>query len=137
MFPNMRNRHAPLTVLLVDDEALFRAIAKTMMAVLGCEVLEAVDGLQAVEMVQRDQPGLDLVICDFRMPGLDGVETLRALRLLRPGLKAILCSGTPEEDCLQGRTLEDCVYLGKPFKIQDLDRTLNRLLDPVDPSSAM
>ena len=127
----MRNRNVPLMVLLVDDEEPFRSIAKTMLTMLGCDVLEAVDGLQAVQMVQKDQPDLGLVISDFRMPGMDGVETLKALGGLRPGLKTILCSGSPEQECLQGRTLENCIYLGKPFGLQELDAAVNRVLDPV------
>lgn len=130
MPPSVRNRHAPLTVLLVDDEALFRSVARSMLTLLGFDVIEAEDGFKALQWVQQGQP-LGLVLCDFRMPAMDGVATLKALGMLRPGLKAILTSGMSEQDCLQGRTLEHCVYLGKPFGLHDLDAAVNRVLDPV------
>jgi len=129
MPPYARNRHAPLTVLLVDDEATFRETAITVLSYLGFQVLEAEDGEHALRLVQREQPALGLVIADFCMPGMDGVETLKALSALHPGLKGILCSGTPEQECLQGRTLEHCLYLGKPFRIKELEAALDRVLD--------
>lgn len=102
-----------------------------MLTVLGCEVIEAEDGHQAVQMVQQEQPDLGLVISDFQMSGMDGVETLKVLGRLRPGLKSILCSGMPKEDCFQGRTLENCTYLGNPYGLHDLDEAMNRVLDRV------
>ena len=129
MPPHSRNRHAPLTILLVDDEASFRETANMVLGYLGFQVLEAEDGEHAVSLVRGEHPELGLVIADFSMPGMDGVETLKALSALHPGLKGILCSGIPEQDCLQGRTLENCIYLGKPFCLRELEVALDRVLD--------
>lgn len=122
------NRHAPLTVLVVDDESAMRSAMKGMLEILGFSVLESCDGMEAVHLVQGDQQELGLVISDFRMPGMNGVDTLTAISGLRPGLKGILCSGTPESECLQGRTLKDCIYLGKPFNIHALDAAVDQAL---------
>jgi len=94
MLRNMRNRHAPLTVLLVDDEALFRSIARAMLAALGCEVLEAVDGLQAVQMVQQEQVTLGYrKSIETSLPGLDNleIELGRVLRKVNSGQIRVLC----------------------------------------------
>jgi two-component system, cell cycle sensor histidine kinase and response regulator CckA len=123
-----RNRHAPLTVLLVDDDPLFLEMGACSLEALGFQVLQARDGIAALAMVQGGAAEFGLVITDFRMPCLDGVETLMALRKLRPGVKAILCSGNTEADCLQGRVLEDGTFLGKPFHLDDLDAAIDRVL---------
>ena len=99
-----------------------------MLVVLGFKVLVAEDGHQAIQMGQPGNPDFHFAITDFSMPGLNGVETLVALREQRPGLKVILCSGQPEEVCLQGRTIEDYVYLGKPFNLHDLDAAVTRVM---------
>jgi two-component system, cell cycle sensor histidine kinase and response regulator CckA len=123
------NPYAPLLVLLVDDDAAMRATVSNLLEVLGFQVLVAEDGHQAIQVGQQSNPDIRLVITDFSMPGLNGVETLDALREQRPGLKAILCSGQLEEDCLRGhRPLEDYVYLGKPFNLHDLDAAVTRVL---------
>ena len=105
-----------------------RSIMKCMLEMLDFEVLVACDGMQAVKMHENLKLELDLVISDFGMPGMDGVETLATLRKSNPGFKAILCSGTPEADCLKGRSLEACVYLGKPFSFHDLDAAVEQVL---------
>lgn len=122
------NPHAPLTILLVDDEEAMRKAIKWMLELLGFSVIECCDGHRAVLLVQLEEPKFELVISDFRMPGIDGVETLKALEKMRPGMKSILCSGALEEDCLQGRALEGTVYLGKPFGLQALNSAVNRAL---------
>lgn len=118
----------PLTVLLVDDEEAMRAIIASMLEMLGFKVLVACDGREALQMGQPGQPEFQLAFCDFRMPGLDGVDTLAALRELHPGLRMILCSGYPPADCLQGRPLGDCVFLGKPFGLKDLTAAVARAM---------
>lgn len=128
MHPNGPNRHAPLRVLLVEDDGIFRSLGRTMLELLGFEVLDFACGNEAVAFARREKPDVGMVLSDYRMPGMDGVETLAALQELYPGLKVILCSGTPEEECFRGRVLENCIYLGKPFGFQDLDAAVNRLL---------
>ena len=122
------NRHAPQTVILVDDEEGMRSTIRYMLELLGFEVITACDGAHALEVGRQERNALALAISDFRMPGMDGVETLKALRSLHPELKVILCSGFPESDCLQGRTLEEGVFLGKPFGLRDLDSAVTKVL---------
>jgi len=122
------NRFAPLTVLLVEDVPTLRSTIGSMLERLGFQTLIANHGIHAIQLVLNENPIFHLVISDFKMPHMNGVETLKVLQSLRPGLKAILCSGTSEQECFQGQTLEDCVFLSKPFGLKDLDAAVNLAL---------
>jgi len=99
-----------------------------MLELLGFKVIAAHDGIQALQLVRLENLEFNLVISDFNMPKMDGVETLMTLGAMRPELKKILCSGDTEGECFQGRTVKDCMYLGKPFGLQELDSAVNRVL---------
>jgi len=115
-------------VLLVDDEEEVRSALRAMLEVLGFEVHEACGGPEAIARVGRGDLRPDLVISDFIMPAMNGVETLGALLGLCPGLRTILCSGTPKEDCLRGSAMGDCAYLAKPFRFRELETLTHRVL---------
>ena len=128
MCQNNLSRFAPLTVLLVDDDPTLRSTIESMLEMLGFKTVIANHGIHAIQLMLNENPIFHLVISDFKMPHMNGVETLTVLQSLRPGLKSILSSGNTEQECLQGRTLEDCVFLGKPFGLQDLDAAVNLAL---------
>jgi len=66
------------TVLVVDDNAINRALLKTVLSFAGHSVIEAAEGLEALALARRERP--DAVITDVLMPGLDGYELARRLR---------------------------------------------------------
>ena len=126
MLPFAANGLPAPVVLLVDDEESVRSALRAILETMGFEVLEACGGPESIERVVQGGLRPDLVISDFMMPAMNGVETLTALGRLCPGLRTILCSGTPEGDCLQGSALENCLYLGKPFRLAELELTMAR-----------
>ncbi|MDW8328304.1 MAG: response regulator, partial [Anaerolineales bacterium] len=80
---------APAKVLVVDDAAHMReVVADYVLRPNGYAVLMAENGEQALEIAQRDRP--DLIISDIKMPGLSGLDLLRAVHRDRPGLPVIL-----------------------------------------------
>ena len=83
----------PVRVMTVDDQAVFRDVARAMIeSTPGFELAgEASSGVEAITIAEEIRP--DLVILDVRMPGLDGIETARRLSLTRPGTVIVLVSG--------------------------------------------
>lgn len=102
-----------LTVLVTDDDPDARFCARTHLEDLDFLVIEAADGYAAVKIAQTTR--VDFAFLDFNMPGMTGVETLNALRKVIPDLRAILCSGSTEDDCLHGSKIKGLVYLPKPY----------------------
>lgn len=80
-----------LSLLLVDDDDAVRAVAARMLSHMRYQVLEADSGPLAVELFESKRPSLAIV--DAIMPGMDGVETIKALRAVDPELKVLLYSG--------------------------------------------
>ncbi len=93
--------HRRARILVVDDEPI---VLRTLVRILesaGHTVTTSSDGQEALE-VFRDRPNdFDCVILDLSMPRLDGVETLEALSLVRPGIRVVLSSGFAEKDILE------------------------------------
>jgi PAS domain S-box-containing protein len=81
------------TVLVVEDEPLVRKAITLVLSQVGFKVLAAPDGVQAVELFQQRQDDITCVVCDLTMPGMNGWETMAALRKLAPDIPVILSSG--------------------------------------------
>ncbi len=113
------------TVLVADDEGPVRKVLVTMLTGLGFEVLEAGDGLEAVELFGAHRHDVRLVVCDLTMPHMDGWETLSALRRLAPALPIILTSGYDEAHVMASlRDDRPQAFLSKPFTIERLRHAL-------------
>jgi CheY-like chemotaxis protein len=116
------------TVLIVDDDPAMLAYARTLLELDSYRVETAAGGLQAVELVSA---GLlpDVVLLDVNMPDMDGLETLRRLLQIRPGLKVIMCSGAPDpRKALQAFISGAQEFIIKPFRHLYLTATLERCL---------
>jgi two-component system cell cycle sensor histidine kinase/response regulator CckA len=108
-------------VLLVEDEDVVRNFAARALSRQGYEVLEAGTGVEALEIMQREQRRVDLVVSDVIMPEMDGPTLLKELRKTKPDLKFIFVSGYPD-DAFR-RSLddgEDYAFLPKPFTLPQL-----------------
>ena len=105
-----------LTVLVVeDDENLSEIIAETL-RVAGYEVRTAHDGLHGISSCMDCRP--DVVLTDIQMPGLNGIEMMRCIRAINPGVKAIYISGAVDQYCdvLAREDKEHgAIVLNKPF----------------------
>jgi CheY-like chemotaxis protein len=73
-----------LTVLLAEDNAHVRKLVREVVEMVGLSVLEASDGTAALAIAARSPSSIDLLLTDVAMPGIDGVELARRVRLLRP-----------------------------------------------------
>jgi PAS domain S-box-containing protein len=117
------------TVLLVEDEEMIRNMTTSMLTRMGFKVLEAIDGVDAVEIFQKHQDEIDVVVSDLTMPRMDGWETLAALRRIRPDLPVILATGNDESIAIAGGHLESPqAFLYKPYKKSTLKESLAKAM---------
>ena len=117
------------TVLLIEDEEQVRNMARMMLTRLGYTVLEAKDGVEALEIFQQHPHEIIFVLSDLTMPRMDGWETLAALRKLSPDIPVVLSSGYDEAQVMTGdHTEQPDAFLGKPYQLKGLRETINRVL---------
>lgn len=88
-------------VLYLDDDEVMMTVASALLARWGYDVTAAHHAAEALALIRARSEGFDLVITDFNMPGMSGIEVLRELRRLRPSLPVILTSGFISEDMLK------------------------------------
>ncbi|HET7774464.1 MAG TPA: response regulator, partial [Burkholderiaceae bacterium] len=120
----------PLHVLVVDDNAVNRALAVAMLELIGAQVSQAVDGLQALDTL-ASKP-FDLVLMDWQMPGLDGLETTRRWRrqeALRASRRVMIAGVTANASAADEAACRDAgmdAFLPKPFTLEGLKALLAR-----------
>ncbi len=114
-------------VLLAEDDDSVRILTRSMLAQLGYASLEAKNGVEALELFRQRRDEIGCLLCDLNMRGMDGWETLTAIRALRPGLPAILASGYDEARVMAGDHPErPQAFLGKPYNLNSLREALER-----------
>jgi two-component system cell cycle sensor histidine kinase/response regulator CckA len=115
------------TILVVDDEAGIRTVARRALEDAGYQVLEASDGRAAIKLLAEGAE-LDLLIADLNMPGLDGNEMVRRIRTTRPDLKVLYVSGHISR-LMDARPLwQGEAFLNKPFTNESLREAVSLLL---------
>ncbi len=113
-------------ILVVDDEPRMRRFIRMNLEVEGCRVIEAPDGLEALEKVREELP--DVVILDVMMPNMDGFETLHDLREFSDVPVIMLTVRADEDDRIRGLELGADDYLGKPFSPRELVSRIKAVL---------
>lgn len=119
-----------IRVLLVEDEASVRKLAKKLLEVMGCSVVEAANGREALRMWTGIQSEVDLVISDIFMPGdVSGWDLARELHLRHPDLGILLTSGHTQQPDEQGLgDIPQIAFLQKPYGIASLRSMLADLI---------
>src|SRR5215470_4363254 len=116
------------TVLVVDDEPEIRSSLRGVLAEEGLRVLEAEDGRQALELIQRERP--ELVILDIWMREVDGLQLLQLLDGHQPFPAVVMISGHGNiETAVKATKLGAFDFIEKPFSLDALLRVVNRALD--------
>jgi len=116
-------------VLVVDDEQAIRELLQKGLQTFGLEVVTAASGAQAVEVCRAQSERVGVALLDVLLPGLDGPQTLRALRAMRPDLPCCFMSGNTgrysDADLL---ALGAALVFHKPFPLETMAFALRRLL---------
>ncbi|HHM02690.1 MAG TPA: PAS domain S-box protein [Caldithrix abyssi] len=116
-------------VLIVDDEETIRILAAETLKRTGMTPYMAVDGRQALDIFRAHQQEIKVVLLDMTMPRMDGIETFRELRRIKPSVKVILSSGYNEQDATNsfvGKGLAG--FLQKPYKAARLIEMVRKVL---------
>ena len=111
-----------MRVLIVDDEELVRITLGTILRRFSIDVVLAGHGVEALEILREET--VDLVIVDYIMPGMNGLELIEKIRATQPELKAVMTSAYLREqiDCLG-----DIPFLQKPFNKEDVKKILEEM----------
>jgi CheY-like chemotaxis protein len=118
------------TILIVEDEASLRALARRILQASGYTVLEAANGEDALALLGRDARAIDLMFTDVVMPGMNGRVLASHVARLRPETKVLFASGYTDDAILRRGVIDDPRYfLGKPFTAAVLRTKIRNLLD--------
>ena len=106
-------------MMLVDDEERFLSTTQKLLSRKGYDVLTAISGVEALEILRTQN--IHVVILDVKMPGMDGIETLKAIKRNYPLVEVIMLTGHGTIDtAVEGLKSGATDYLTKPTDVQDL-----------------
>jgi nitrogen-specific signal transduction histidine kinase/DNA-binding NarL/FixJ family response regulator len=128
------------TILLVEDEANLRYLARQYLEKQGYRVIEAADGAVAMQIAVAHEGIIHLLLTDVIMPGMNGRELAQRISEIRPNVKILYMSGYTENVIGHNGTLEAGVrLLQKPFNLRDLKSKVREVLDatPTPPEVVM
>jgi CheY-like chemotaxis protein len=121
--------HGSETVLLVEDEDEVRAVVRRVLRRYGYTVLEARNAGEALLLTEQHTGGIDILLTDVVMPGMNGPELARRLQPLRPRMRVLCMSGYTDDAVVrQGQIDRGMGFLQKPITPERLARKLRDIL---------
>lgn len=118
-------------ILLVDDERMYRDMLQKTLRMEGYEVDTASDGEEAVRLIRSSN--FDIIVTDLAMPGVDGMEVLRAAKQVNESTVVIIITGYASLDTAL-KAIKDGVYdyITKPFQLEEIKLTLKNAREKID-----
>ena len=124
----MENRRDDMRVMVVDDEKGIRDGSERILIRMGCEVLQASQGEEALEILAKEKASV--VLLDMKMPGMDGMEVLRRIRKLDETILVIVITGyATVETAIEAMKQGAYDFVPKPFEPDQLRIVVNRALE--------
>jgi len=115
------------TILIVDDEYQIREMVRTFLINEGYDVLEAENGIEAIDRLKTNH--VDLILLDVMMPDMDGIQAIREIRILHKKMPVIMLTAkTDEVDKLLGLEMGADDYITKPFSLRELVARMKAVL---------
>jgi len=112
-----------IAVLLVDDDWSFRCSIRALLEKEGLQIIEAVDGIEGLEILQQTGSRIDLLLTDLNMPRMNGLSLAESAMALYPTMPVVIMTG----QALQvANLLANCTVLCKPFNRQTLVEALRK-----------
>ena len=121
-------RSGPPLVYVVDDEAMLLELATVILEPLGYEICTFRDPQAALEVFTQAHPRPDLVITDYAMHQMNGMELIQECRRLEPNQKILLVSGTVGAEIFEGAPSKPDQFLAKPYYARQLIDLVKGLL---------
>jgi CheY-like chemotaxis protein len=111
-----------LIVLFAEDEPALRKVTTSLMELEGIKVIEAENGIDALEKFKENRSKVDVILTDMVMPKMSGKELFTKIRELEPDMGVIFLSGYSQKELTseKGRLEENCRLLEKPVELEDL-----------------
>ena len=117
-----------LRILIVDDEEVLRDVLEVVLRREGFDVVLAASGEEALSVLDNDE--VDLVILDVMLPGISGIDTLRAIRISNPSLPVLIITAFSSIDgAIEAMKHGAFHYIPKPFKNEEVVLTVNKALE--------
>jgi len=118
-----------MRILIVDDEEVLRDVLDAVLRREGFEIVPAASGEEALSVLDGDE-NIDLVILDIMLPGISGIDTLRAVRIANPNLPVIVITAFSSIDgAIEAMKHGAFHYIPKPFKNEEVVLTVNKALE--------
>jgi DNA-binding NtrC family response regulator len=116
------------SILLVDDDSAFRNVMSGELRRLGFDVAAAGGGVEAMALLERQER--DIVLLDLRLPGMDGLETLKAIRARHPSAEVIMLTGHGSIDnAIESVRMGAFDYITKPCPLDEIQIRVQRALE--------
>jgi two-component system chemotaxis response regulator CheY len=121
-------------ILIIDDQADARGMLRAMLAELGVtQVYEASDGREGLSFIDVAPDMVDLLICDWNMPRMSGIDLLRQLRSVFSNIPFLMVTGRKDIDSIAAaKSSGVTAYIGKPFSKAQLEVKLRVILNRRD-----
>lgn len=112
-----------LRVLIVEDQMDMRSIIRNMLTEMGMtQIFEATDGREALTFTDMAQDMIDVIICDWNLPKLAGIDVLKQLRSVNPDLPFLMLTGRGDlQSVTEARASGVTAYIRKPFSPAQLE----------------
>lgn len=106
-------------ILIVDDQYGIRVLLNEVFNKEGYKTFQAANGIQALDIVKNQRP--DLVLLDMKIPGMDGIEILKRMKIIDEGIRVIIMTAYVELDMIQeSKELGALTHFAKPFDIDEI-----------------
>jgi putative two-component system response regulator len=118
------------TVLVVDDDPIICRFMRLALELDGLHVITSLDGGEAVELLAKPEPVIDVLVTDYRLPSITGLDVVTVARRIDPGLPCIMVTGTAEFDvAVRAMSAGAINYLVKPFASETLRVVVARAIE--------
>lgn len=131
---NLQKKIEDLRVLIVDDQPEVRTLIRDVLGEAGVtRTFEANNGKEAMQFIDADFESVNLIVCDWNMPGLNGIDFLKQIRSVFPEMPFLMITGKSDKNSVMEAKLAGVTaFIRKPFSPDQLESKLKILVSEQD-----